>query len=72
MSLASIWNNLFKHWISSEFLLMEGYVQGALGKELHMVPLVERFKKLLWETLLINFTRDERLFTGRSTKGAAY
>ena len=37
-----------------------------------MVPLVERFKKLLWEALLINFTRDERLFTGRSTKGAAY
>ena len=30
MNFASTWNSLFKHWISSEFLLMEGYVQGAL------------------------------------------
>ena len=35
---------LLKHWISSEFLLMEGYVQGVLRKELHIAPLVERFK----------------------------
>ena len=55
MSFASTWNNFFKHWISSEFLLIEGYVQGAVGKELHMVPFVERFKKLLWESLTNKF-----------------
>ena len=45
MTFASSWNNLFKHWISSEFLLMEGYVQGALRKDLRIVPFVERFKR---------------------------
>ena len=55
MSFASIWTNLFKHWIFSEFLLIEDYVQGAAGKELHMVPFVERFKKLLWESLTNKF-----------------
>ena len=44
MNFASTWNNLFKDWISSEFLLMECYVQGALRKELHIVPFVEHFK----------------------------
>ena len=53
MSFASTWNNLFKHWISSEFLLIEGYVQGAV-------------------VLLINFVRDEKLFTGYFKEGAAY
>ena len=33
-------NNLLKHCISNEFLLMEGYVQDALRKELH----IARFK----------------------------
>ena len=51
---------------------MEGYVQGALWKELHIVPFVGRFKKLLWEKLLINFANDGTLFTGRSTKGVVY
>ena len=51
---------------------MEGCVQGALWKELHIVPFVERFKKNLWKVLLIDFASDGRLFTGRSTKGAAY
>ena len=44
MNFASTWNNLLKQWISSEFLLMEGYEQGALRKELHNVPFAERFK----------------------------
>ena len=44
MSFASTWNDLFKHWISSEFLLIEGYVQGALRKELRIVPIVEPFE----------------------------
>ena len=30
MSFSSTWNNLLKYWIFSEFLLIEGYVQGAL------------------------------------------
>ena len=55
MSFASFWTNLFKHWIFSEFLLIEDYVQGAAGKELHMVPFVERFKKLLLESLTNKF-----------------
>ena len=41
---ASTWNNLLKHCISNEFLLMEGYVQAALRKELRIAPFVERFK----------------------------
>ena len=44
MNFASTWNNLRKHWISAKFLLMEGYVQGALRKELRIAPFVERFK----------------------------
>ena len=36
--------HLLKHCISAEFLLMEGYVQGALRKELHIAPFVEHFK----------------------------
>ena len=38
MTFASTWNNLLKHCISIDFLLMEGYVQGALQKELHIAP----------------------------------
>ena len=50
----STWNILLKHYISAEFLLMEGYVQGALRKE----PFVERFKtttlrKSYWQMLLL-------------------
>ena len=44
MNFGSTWNNLLKHWISSEFLLMEGYVQGALRNELHIAPPLECFK----------------------------
>ena len=44
MNFASTWNNLLKHWISAKFFLMEGYPQGALRKELHVAPFVERFK----------------------------
>ena len=44
MNFASTWNNLLKNWISSEFLQMEDYVEGALQKELHIVLFVERFK----------------------------
>ena len=35
---------LRKNWISAKFWLMEGYVQGALVKELHITPFTERFK----------------------------
>ena len=42
---ASTWNNLLKHYISAEFLLMEGYVHGALRKELLTGGFVDRFKR---------------------------
>ena len=42
ISFASTWNKLLKHCISVEFLLFEGYVQGALRKEQHIVAFVER------------------------------
>ena len=67
INFASTWNNLHKHCISNEFLLVEGYVQGAIRTELHIAPFVERFKTsvflLLWEVLLINFasTRNNLL-----------
>ena len=44
MHFASNWNKFFKHYISVEFLLVEGYVKGALRKELYIAPFVERFK----------------------------
>ena len=37
-------SNRLKHCISAKFLLMEGYVKGALRKELHITPFVECFK----------------------------
>ena len=44
INFVSFWNNLLKHCISAEFLLMKGYVQGAVRKELRIDPLVQRFK----------------------------
>ena len=44
MNFASSWNNLLKHCISADFLLMESYLQGALRKELRIAPFVDRFK----------------------------
>ena len=35
---------MLKHCISAKFLLMEGYVKGALRKELLIDPFVEHFK----------------------------
>ena len=43
MNFACSWNNSLKHWISVDFFLVEGYGQGALRKELHIAPFVERF-----------------------------
>ena len=40
MNFASTWTKLFKHCISVEFLLMGGYLQGALRKELRIAPFV--------------------------------
>ena len=39
-----ICNHLQKHCISVEFLLVVGYLQCALRKELRIAPFVERFK----------------------------
>ena len=44
INFASTWNNLLKYCISAEFLLVAGYVQCALRKELRIDPFVERFK----------------------------
>ena len=44
MTFASTCNNLLKHCISVEFMLMEGYVQGALRKKQHIASFIERFK----------------------------
>ena len=48
MNFASTWINLLKHCISADFLLMEGYVQGALRKGLHITSFVDRFKTAIW------------------------
>ena len=37
-------NNLLKHCFSLEIFLMEGYLEGALRKELRNDPFVEHFK----------------------------
>ena len=44
MHFASIWNSLLKYCIFVVLLLMEGYVQGALRKNLRIAPFAERFK----------------------------
>ena len=44
MNFANTWHQLLQHCISVEFLLLGGYVQGALEKELHVAPFVERSK----------------------------
>ena len=44
MNSASTWHTLLKHYLSVEFLLVEGYLQGVLRKELHIAPFVELFK----------------------------
>ena len=43
MNFASTWNKLIRHDISVDFLLMEVSAQGALRKEVHTTPFVERF-----------------------------
>ena len=40
----STWNKLVKHGIYPEMLLMEGYAQVAVRKELFIAPFAERFK----------------------------
>ena len=44
MNFISPYSKLLKHFIFTRFLLTEGYKQGALRKELIVVPFVERFK----------------------------
>ena len=52
MNFVSTWNNLLKYCIFAEFQLIEDYVQGALRKELHIPPLVQRFKTTTWGMFL--------------------
>ena len=58
MNFASTWNKLLKHCISAEFLLVEGYVQGALGMELCIAPSQSTLKQLLWEGLADEFCQN--------------
>ena len=44
---------MLKHCFFGEFQLIEGYVHRALKMELFITPFVERFKKLLWESLSV-------------------
>ena len=44
MHFASTWKHLLKHCISVGLLLVEGYLQGAVRKEICIVPFVEHFK----------------------------
>ena len=41
MHFASAWNHLPKHCISAEFLLVEGYLQSAIRKELRIASFVQ-------------------------------
>ena len=45
MNFVSTWNNLLKHCISAEFFPDEGYVQGAVQKELRIASFIEHFKR---------------------------
>ena len=38
INFVSTWDNVLKVRISTELLPMEGYIQGALRKELHIAP----------------------------------
>ena len=40
----STYYKLLKHFINARFLLIEGYEQDALQKELTIAPFVDRFK----------------------------
>ena len=44
INFAYTWIKLFKHWISVEFLLVQGYLQGPLRKDLLMASSTESFK----------------------------
>ena len=43
INLAIIWKNLLEHCISVEYLLMNGYLQGALRREVLVAPFLEHF-----------------------------
>ena len=44
MSFATTWIKILNHCTSVKFSLLEGYVQGALQKEMYVAPFVERFR----------------------------
>ena len=44
MSFASTWIKILNHCTSVKFSLLEGYVEGALQKEMYVAPFVERFR----------------------------
>ena len=42
---------------------MEGYVKGAVRKDLHIAPFVEPFNTLLWESFTDKFCQNLEQFT---------
>ena len=44
INFVTTWKNLLKICISPEFLLIKGYVQGTLWKELNIAPYIDLFK----------------------------
>ena len=53
MNFISIYSNLLKYFIFVHLLLIEDYKQGALRKDLIIVPSVDGLKEPLWESLTI-------------------
>ena len=51
MNFISIYSNLLKYFIFVHLLLIEDYKQGALRKDLIIVPSVDGLKEPLWESL---------------------
>ena len=71
MNFARTQKKLLKHCISAEFLLVEGYLQSAVRKELRIFE--STWNNLLKKTLdLYQIFTDGRLCTGCSTKRAAH
>ena len=63
MHFASIWNHFIKHSISVEFLLVKGYLPGALRQTIRITPLVERFKIATLGSLADKFCQYLEQFT---------
>ena len=55
INFVTTWNNLLRHCISPEFLLIKGDLQGAVRKELNNASYIDLFKTATGKVLLITF-----------------